>query len=181
MGPEVMIAANVASAALKAGVEYAEKNKPSPEETFRWAKIELLEEQANGGDVDAQYAMGIYYQATREARARHWICRAAAGGHPRAQLQYGHWYNEDRNREDLWPFIGISPDNREAWRWYSLAAENGEIGALHHIERLEVAGLDRQALEQGQAGRVGSPASCGVFTALRAPGAPAETSPTERR
>ncbi|MDX1515134.1 MAG: hypothetical protein R3174_15460, partial [Gammaproteobacteria bacterium] len=55
VAPPVLIAADVVSAAVKAGVEYAENNKPTTEERWELARIDRLERRAEKGDVEAQY------------------------------------------------------------------------------------------------------------------------------
>ena len=125
-GPEMMIASSIAQAALKTGIRYANENKTTADEAWHRDRFDYVVSQAATGDVDAQFALGLYFQAQEEAEAEHWICRAATSGDVRAQLQLGHWYNEDRLEEDMWPFIGLDPSNREAYLWYSFAAEGGD-------------------------------------------------------
>ncbi len=137
ISPPVMIAADVLTAAVKAGVDYAEKNKPTPEERWQQSKLDRLTRRANDGDLDAQYELGLIHQAASSGKAKIWVCRAANNGLARAQTHMGHWYNEDRKQEDLWPFIDIRPDNREAFVWYSLAEANGNIFAGNFRNNLE--------------------------------------------
>lgn len=169
IAPEIMIAADVVSAAMKAGVDYAEKSKPTPEQRWEQAKVERLERRALGGDVEAQYEMGLVLQAAHSAKAKQWICRAANNGLARAQAHMGHWYNEDRNREDIWPFIDIRPDNREAFVWYSLAEVNGDAMSVSYRDRLEKNAMDSAQVVDAR-GRLAewSPGYCGSFSATTA-------------
>ncbi len=137
VSPPVMIAVDVLTAAVKAGADYAEKNKPTPEERWQQSKLDRLTRRANDGDLDAQYELGLIHQAASSGKAKMWVCRAANNGLARAQTHMGHWYNEDRKQEDLWPFIDIRPDNREAFVWYSLAEANGNIFASNFRNNLE--------------------------------------------
>ena len=137
MGPEMMIATNIASAAFQATVEYAQKNRPTAEQAWRSSRLTYLEEQARGDNAVAQYTLGQFYQVHRDEQAHHWICQAANLGHSQAQLQLGHWYNEDRLKEDPWPYIDLRPDNREAYVWYLLAAKGGNPAAQPFMSYLE--------------------------------------------
>lgn len=164
MGPEVMIATNVASAALKASVEYAEKNKPTPAEAWRAARRQYLEEQGHAGNVKAQYTLGQLYHVHRQSAAHFWMCKAANGGHPAAQLQLGHWYNEDRLDEDPWPYISVRPDNRTAYMWYEMAEKNGDSSGTAFRLQLEYGGLAEEDLEAAKALSASwVPGSCGVL------------------
>ena len=164
MGPEVMIATNVASAAFQAAVEHAEKNKPTPSEAWRASRREYLEDQSRAGNPTAQYALGQLYQFHRRTDAHYWICEAANNGHPAAQVQLGHWYNEDRLQEDPWPFIPVRPDNREAYLWYQLAEANGDDSAALFSEPLVNGALSGEDLKTARALVDGwAPGSCGVL------------------
>lgn len=150
-GPETMIASSILSAAIRTTIEQAAKNQPTPEQLWHEAQVAQLERRALAGDTEAQFQMGTYFLLLQEPVAQQWICAAANGGHPRAQLQFGHWYNEDRAREDLFPFIRVSPDNAAAYMWYDLAAANGEPRAPHFRDSLIYAGMPVTQLEQGRA------------------------------
>lgn len=167
VAPQIMIAADVVSAAMKAGAYYAEKNKPTTEERWELARMDRLERRAQDGDVEAQYELGLIHQRAQSARARHWVCRAANNGLARAQAHMGHWYNEDRNREDIWPFIDIRPDNKTAFVWYSLAESNGDLISFSYRERLEKNVMSAEELSIARA-RLNdwAPENCGWFTAV---------------
>ena len=164
MGPQVMIATNVASAALKASVDYAEKNKPTPAQAWRASRRQYLEEQGHAGNASSQYAVAQLYQGHRDGAAQFWMCKAANSGHPAAQLQLGHWYNEDRLTEDPWPFISVRPDDRVAYMWYSLAELNGERSGEPFRLQLKNDQLNDADLEAAEAMTAGwAPGSCGVL------------------
>ena len=177
VAPQIMIAADVVSAAMKAGVHYAEKNKPTTEERWEEARIDRLERRAQDGDIEAQYELGLIYQRAKSGRAKHWVCRAANNGLARAQAHMGHWYNEDRKREDIWPFIDIRPNNETAFVWYSLAESNGDLISFSYRERLEKNVMSAEELMVARA-RLDDwqPENCGWFTAVASttPGPPTE-------
>ncbi|MCP5149658.1 MAG: sel1 repeat family protein [Ectothiorhodospiraceae bacterium] len=161
LGPEAMIAANVASAALKATVEYAERNRPSPQAQWRQERVSLLRASAERGELDAQVHLAKMFQASGDPAAYHWMCRAARAGSVEAQRQLGHWYSEDRLREDLWPFIGVTPDDRDAWVWYSRAAAEGDPLAIYLRDRTERQ-LAADELLQARARLEASASGCGA-------------------
>lgn|GEM_PF-4360083 len=134
--PQLMIASNLAQAAIKTSIDYAEKHRPTPEQAWAREQHDLLVARARGGDLQAQYRLGVLYAAAHDRRARLWMCRAANRGHPEARRQLGHWYNEARKREDLWPFIALRTDDRDAYVWYSLAARAGDREAGVFRERV---------------------------------------------
>ena len=127
--------------------------------------------------IPTSTAAGLMHQSLGNSDAWGWVCRAANAGYPQAQLQLGHWYNEDRNREDLWPFISLRPDNRKAYVWYSLAADNGNLFAAQLRDRLA---RNDMTAEQVAAARERlarwSPGSCGILSTARSarPATPAD-------
>ena len=149
--PVSIVASSVLSAAFKTAVEQAEKNRPTPEDRWHEMQLSVLEREARGGTAESQFRLGTYYIQTQESKAEVWICAAANQGHARAQLQYGHWFNEDRAREDLFPFINITPNNADAFLWYALAAQNGEPRASHFRDSLIYGGIQTVKLDQARA------------------------------
>jgi len=153
--PLTMVATSVLSAVIqtgiKAGIESAQNNRSDPEKLWQQAQLAQVEQQAIGGNVDAQFQLGIYYLLRQEPRSVGWICLAANQGHARAQLQYGHLYNEDRKRNDLFPFVSIAPDNVQAFVWYSLAAGNQDARAILFRDNMKQTGLNSQRLNQALA------------------------------
>lgn len=168
-GPAGMVVSSLASAAVRTAIDQAEKSRPTPEQLWHEAQVAGLERRALAGELEAQFQIGTYYLLLQEPAAEPWICVAANRGHPKAQLQYGHWFNEDRRREDLFPFIVVSPDNASAYLWYSLAADNGEPRAAHFRDSLIHAGIAADTLEQGRTRRAQwTPQPCGTTATLTA-------------
>lgn len=162
MGPPVMLAADVVQAAVKASIEYADRHRPTPRQAWIQENVDRLREAAVAGDPRAQFRLGLYYEGVRQPEAERWVCRAANQGFARAQAEMGHWYNEDRRREDLWPFIGLSPDDRLAYMWYSLAVANGDRNADHFRERLRDGRMSPSQLAAARALVVAwQPGGCG--------------------
>ncbi len=140
-GPELMIASSIAQAAIETGVEEAHRAPPpSPDDAWRDEQLALLVARARAGEPANQYLLALYYAAAGDARAYPWMCRAALRNYPRAQLQLGHWYNEDRLREDLWPYLAVAPDDSRALYWYRLARAHGEAAAVPFQERVSARG-----------------------------------------
>jgi len=144
--PLSMVASSVLSAAIRTGIESAQKNRADPEKLWQQAQLAQVEQNAIGGDVDAQFQLGVLYLLRQEPGAADWICHAANQGHGKAQLQYGHLFNEDRKRDDLFPFISITPDNVQAFIWYSLSANNGEPRGKLFRDNVKQTGLNSQRL-----------------------------------
>lgn len=164
-----MVVSSLTSAAVRTAIEQAEKTRPTPEQLWHEAQVARLERRALAGELEAQYQIGTYYLLLQEPAAEPWICLAANRGHAGAQLQYGHWFNEDRSREDLFPFIALAPDNASAYLWYSLAADNGEPRAAHFRDSLIHAGVDAQTLERGRSRLARwTPQPCGTTATLAA-------------
>ena len=90
--------------------------------------------QAENGNGTAAYA--LYWQLSGErqtfAEAWKWLCLAANGGYGAAQRSVGNRYETltwEFNIERLrWlrDEVGIQPDNRVAYMWYTLAASSGK-------------------------------------------------------
>jgi hypothetical protein len=93
-----------------------------------------LERAAQGGDVDAQYALGVrLIGATRgvgDTRAADWLRRAAERGNGLAQLELGRLYRSG---------VGVEADYVKAYVWLNLAAAQKVSGA--DIARDAVAAL----------------------------------------
>ena len=168
------IASTVASAAIKTAIEQSENSKPTPEQLWQDAQMASLERRAIGGELEAQYQLGTYYLVIQEPTAADWICQAANMGHAKAQLQYGHFFNEDRKREDLYPFLSIHPNNVEAFVWYSLSARHGEPRAGHFRDSLMSGALGIGRLRQAETQLASwQPIDCGeVRSATVIAGAP---------
>jgi len=162
-----MVASSVLSAAIRTGIESAKNNRADPEKLWQQAQLAQVEQNAIAGDVDAQFQLGILYLLRQEPGAADWICHAANQGHGKAQLQYGHLFNEDRKRDDLFPFISIGPDNVQAFIWYSLSANNGEPRGVLFRNSVKQTGLNSQRLHSALAGVENwKPTPCGHPAAL---------------
>ncbi len=144
--PLSMVASSLLSAAIRTGIETAQKNRADPEKLWQQAQLAHVEQQAISGNSDAQFQLGIYYLLRREPGALGWICQSANQGHTRAQLQYGHLFNEDRNQDDLFPFISLNPDDAQAFLWYSLSANQGDSRAALFRDSLNPSRLNSQEL-----------------------------------
>jgi hypothetical protein len=169
LDPASMVMSSVATATVRTIIDQAEKNRPTPQQMWHRSQVAALEQRAAAGDVEAQFQLGTYHMGRRDPAAQRWICEAASRGHPGAQLQFGHWYNEDREREDLFPFIPIEPDNATAFLWYRLAERNGEPRATHFRDSVSFAQLPAPRLREVDL-RVAdwSPGPCGSTPALTA-------------
>jgi TPR repeat protein len=83
--------------------------------------IKRLHQDAELGDADAQYHLGIQYAngqslPKNETEAVKWFRLAAAQGHPMAQLALGLCHHDG---------FGVPQNELEAGKWYELAAEQG--------------------------------------------------------
>ena len=96
--------------------------------------IAELRRQAEQGDADAQYNLGVMYRdgagvPQDDAEAVHWIRLAADQGNAEAQAMLGAMYSGGR---------GVPLDQAEAVRWIRLAAEQGDaetqfnLGFMYH-------------------------------------------------
>lgn len=104
---------------------------------LHWRK-QLISE-AQSGDAEAQYKLGLYYYRLRDALtdstcgpdvqgseqhledraiALNWFCLAANQGHPDAQFQLGRFYAAGHEP--------LTRDTVQALKWYSLAAAGGQ-------------------------------------------------------
>jgi TPR repeat protein len=155
---------SVASAAIKTAIEQTQNHRPSAEQLWQDAQLAGLEHRAISGDSQAQYELGTYYLVRRESAGADWICQAAIVGHPQAQLQYGHFFNEDRKQEDLYPFVNIFPNNEQAFVWYSLATRAGEPMAAHFRDSLMSGRMTRAALDRAEGALdAWQPTACGAM------------------
>jgi hypothetical protein len=89
------------------------------------AHIPELQKQADAGDIEAQYRLGIAYQngygvIQSDVQAVAWYRKAAEHGFAPAQNNLGYAYHHG---------TGLAKDYEEAARWYRKAAEQGEPAA----------------------------------------------------
>lgn len=101
---------------------------------------------ANGGDLDAQYAIAIkliYGQGVPQDldRGRHLCNEAAKRNDQRAEYCMGYIYQHG---------LGVAQDDKKARTWYDHAAANGELRAMKALALMEIAG------EGGKIDRVGA-------------------------
>lgn len=134
----VMLAGNIINAAGYAAVDASleARDEQGAAERQRGMAEHLAWVGAENGDPTAAYRLATLLTQRHDPSAVRWMCEAALEGHAGAQLQVGHWFNEDRRREDLWPFIDLTPDDRVAYLWYTSALDNGEQRAFIFRETL---------------------------------------------
>jgi hypothetical protein len=90
---------------------------------------EILE-QAQNGDPEAQYLIGMNYFeglngfALDQAKALEWIKKAADGGLDNAQYSMGYFYSEGKI---------LPPDEKEATVWFWRAANQGHAEATYRV------------------------------------------------
>lgn len=95
-----------------------------------------LEQQAQKGDAQAQYALGNAYEFGEGERqdltkAVEWYRKAAAQGHPDAEFNIGNMYLLGQ---------GIAPDEAKAAEWLRKAADHGVVDAQFLLATLHGSG-----------------------------------------
>ena len=109
----------------------------SQEENFerkerkRITAIQIHQQKANQGDVDAQFTLGLLNQRGVETlqdtkQAVYWYTKAAEQGHVQAQYELGSLYlfSGDDN---------VPQDYKQSVKWYTKAAEQGHILAQNKL------------------------------------------------
>jgi TPR repeat protein len=91
-----------------------------------------LEKQADQGDADAQWQLGVRYHNGEEvprddAQAVMWFFRAAEQGHALAQATLGAYY---------WAGRGVPQDLSKAYFWSTLALAQGDENSRSRLEGL---------------------------------------------
>lgn len=114
--------------------------KSSDYEKERW-----LKEEAEKGDLEAQYMLGKFYRKklcgdgylrdynkyNNEESAKPWLEKAASNGHIPAQYELGCWYDQKLSRTFVDSFLGgyskytTEPDYPNALIWIRKAADAG--------------------------------------------------------
>jgi TPR repeat protein len=94
-----------------------------------WRTTDALKTQAEAGDTESQYLLGMRYTNGRgvfrdDVTAVDWFRRAAASGHADAQFMLGAAYAAGR---------GVPSDARRAIAWYRKAAEQGQARAQSRL------------------------------------------------
>jgi TPR repeat protein len=98
-----------------------------------WNAIRQMEQQADAGDPEKQYTLGLWhFWALPDLRdinqAVYWFCRAAQGGHRASQIHLGMMY---------WTGGGVPRDLTQAWVWFDLAARTIPGIAADYRDRIE--------------------------------------------
>ena len=110
---------------------------------------------AEAGSKEAQYELSVMYAfgsgvERDEAKSAEWCQKAAASGHPDAQLNIGHKYHTGNNGT-------TKPDYAKALEWYKKAAASGHPNANFRVGAMYLYGEGMaknysQALEYFQQG-----------------------------
>lgn len=100
------------------------------------APIQQLYKQAEKGDAEAQFNLGLLYDRGREvprdkSEALRWYRLAATQGDTFAQNALG---------DNCWEGTGVPKDDKEAVRWWRLAADKGFAPAQHSLGKLLAGG-----------------------------------------
>lgn len=111
------------------------------------APIQQLHRQAEQGDAEAQFNLGLLYDRGREvpkdkSAALRWYRLAATQGDTFAQNALG---------DNYWEGIGVPKDDKEALRWWRLAADKGFAPAQHSLGKLLAGGGQGVASDKSQA------------------------------
>lgn len=93
------------------------------------AAVRAWRTQADAGDRDAQFNLGLAYEnglgvAADAREAAHWYREAAEQEDRQAQAYLAEMYSKG---------LGIPRDDREALAWYRRAAENGHAAAQYNV------------------------------------------------
>lgn len=96
------------------------------------AVIKALTEDAEQGDVEAQYNLGAMYAVgdgieQDDAKAVVWFQKAADQGDASAPYNLGIMYDHGR---------GVEKDDRQAAKWYRKAAEQGVAYAQYNLANM---------------------------------------------
>lgn len=91
--------------------------------------IELFQALAEGGDPEANYALGLLHAnglgvPRDDARAADYVSRSAEAGYPPAQDLLGYMYDFG---------LGLPQNRHLAERWYQKAVDAGEINAMNNL------------------------------------------------
>jgi tetratricopeptide (TPR) repeat protein len=92
---------------------------------------ELYQKDADAGDANAQYQLGMYYmEENKTSDAISWFTKAALQGNPIANFTCGVWYG-----------IGGKAENRKAFDYFNKAANYG-----HNLSKMIVAHMAKKKL-----------------------------------
>ena len=111
------------------------------------APIQQLHKQAEKGDAEAQFNLGLLYDRGREvpkdkSEALRWYRLAATQGDTFAQNALG---------DNYWEGTGVPKDDKEAVRWWRFAADKGFAPAQHSLGKLLAGGGQGVASDKSQA------------------------------
>ena len=124
--PKVQIDGDSISFA-SSGTEHAPNKTPYPKE-----KLEKLMNQAEDGDIDAQYDLGIRYYSgdgveKDHAKAIKWFSMAAEQDDAQAQFNLGIMYGRGE---------GVGKDINTSMQWLKKAAEQGHAEAVKMLSKI---------------------------------------------
>jgi hypothetical protein len=100
------------------------------------APLQQLHKQAEKGDAEAQFNLGLLYDRGQgvpkdKSEALRWYRLAATQGDTFAQNSLG---------DNYWEGTGVPKDDKEAVRWWRLAADKGFAPAQHSLGKLLAGG-----------------------------------------
>lgn len=112
-------------------------------------RLQVSLKQAEEGNADAQFALGVYYSCrnlitasdTDEAAALTWLRRAAEQGNWRAQVALGALLYDGGSEvfdatSRQYKFRGIHPDDAEAYFWSAVALKSGHLSEERESDRV---------------------------------------------
>ena len=106
-------------------------------ETSEKPIVTQLRQKADGGDVEARYDLGRFYEYGRHglepdlAKASRWYRKAATGGHVISQRRLGQMSLSGE---------GFPQNFEQARQWFFLAANNGDIESQYELGVLYLSG-----------------------------------------
>jgi TPR repeat protein len=122
---------------------------PSAEHRLGLPDVQSLAEQD-----DMKAAIESERQMTSDAWK--WLCMIANSGHGEAQRSVGNWHRtltwQSRGERLEWlrDEVGIQPDNRAAYMWFTLADANGNLSALSQREGSLKADMNPEEIGQAE-------------------------------
>jgi hypothetical protein len=115
----------------------SKRPEATPTQKLNTPTFRQLLDEANGGSMQAQYALGgAYYNGSGVARnpeeGAKWLQKAAEQGHIAAQCDLGVMYQKG---------IGVEQDYQATMKWFRMAAEQGDALAQHNLGSLYAKGF----------------------------------------
>lgn len=116
---------------------YSTSPEPTLTQTRHAPTFRQLQQEAEGGSMQAQYDLGAaYYNGNGVARnpenGAKWLRKAAEQGHIAAQCDLGVMYQKG---------IGVEQDYKETLKWLGMAAEQGDAFAQHNLGSIYAKGF----------------------------------------